>query len=119
MQERLYDLFTCFKLSLKIFVPVAIVGAIVGVIVSALGNGVNAYDVLTWIFTVGTWLNCLALLVCAIAFMRPKFLGDLDYQKQWRVHFYKMNLIGVMFVICSLMFVYLAGVDCIRFYFFS
>lgn len=117
MQERLYDLFTCFKLSLKIFAPIAIVGAIIGVIVSVAGNGINTYDILSWIFIIGTWITSLALLVCAIAFMKPKFLGDLDYQNQWRVHFYKMNLIGVMFVICILMFVYLAGIDCIRFYF--
>lgn len=119
MQERLYDLFTCFKISLKAFVPIAVVGAIVGVIAGAVGNGVNTRQVLSWIFTIGTWLNCLALLVCAIAFMRPKFLGDLDYQKQWRTYFYKMNLISVMFIICMLMFVYLAGIDCVRFYLFK
>jgi ABC-type dipeptide/oligopeptide/nickel transport system permease subunit len=115
MNEKLYDLYTCFKISLKVFLIPSIIGIIIGVILGLKGDGVHIVTILSWIFSIGTWLASLGLFVCAIAYIKTDFLGDLNHQKQWRKYFYKFNLIGVIFWICIFMYVYLIIIDLIKY----
>ena len=115
MSERLYDIFTCFKLSLKIFLIPLIIGTLIGTILGLRNGELSIVTIITWIFSVGTWVSSLGLVVCAVSFMKTDFLGDLNHQRQWRKYFYRLNLVPVMFFICMFIYGYLIILDYIKY----
>ena len=115
MKEKIHDLLLCLKLSLLIFIIPAIIGSLIGIILTLNNKGTMLINILTWIFDVGTWMASLGLFICAIAFVKTDFLKELNYQNQWRRHFYKFNLMGVVFIICMFIYVYLIILDYIKY----
>jgi len=115
MKEKIHDLLVCLKLSLLIFIIPASIGILVGILSSRAHNGSIIINILTWIFNIGTWMASLGLLSCAVSFVKTDFMRELNYQEQWRKHFYKFNLMGVIFFICMFIYVYLIILDYVKY----
>ena len=119
MNEKIYDVFTCVKIASLIFLPIALLGAVVGVILGISKSALSVGDILSWIFYIGVWISSFGLFIAAVAFVKPKHMRDLNHQKEWRKHFYKMNLVGVIFTVCFVQYIYLAIIDVLRYYMFA
>ncbi len=119
MNEKFYDIFTCVKIASLIFIPIALIGALVGVILGISKSVLSVEYTLSWIFNIGVWIASFGLFIAAIAFVKPKHMRELDHQNEWRKHFYKMNLVGVIFTVCLVQYVYLTIIDLLRYYMFG
>jgi len=119
VNEKIYDVFTCVKIASLIFLPIALLGAVVGVILGISKSALSVGDILSWIFYIGVWISSFGLFIAAVAFVKPKHMRDLNHQKEWRKHFYKMNLVGVIFTVCFVQYIYLAIIDVLRYYMFA
>jgi len=118
VNEKIYDIFTCAKIATLIFIPIALIGSLVGIILGISKSALTVGYTLSWIFNIGVWIASFGLFIAAIAFVKPKHMRELNHQKEWRKHFYKMNLVGVIFTVCAIQYVYLAIIDLLRYYMF-
>ncbi|WP_142415172.1 hypothetical protein [Hathewaya massiliensis] len=111
MQERVHDFFTCFKISLKVSLIPIVIGSLIGIIYGLVKGGLNYVLVFRWIYAMAIYASCLGLFVCAIAFMKPKYMGQLNHQKEWDKHFYKFGLIKVIGYVSAMVLIYAVILD--------
>lgn len=111
MGERMYDFFACFKISLKVYIIPIIIGALIATIYGLSKGNFNYILVLHWIYAMGTYISCLGLFICAIAFMKPKYMSKLNHEKEWNKHFYKFGLIKVIGYVSGMMLIYSVLLD--------
>lgn len=111
------DIFTSFKISLKIYLIPLILGAVSGLIYCLVKDlPINIYTLLRSTVHIGIWMSCFGLFIGAVAFMKPQYMEPLNYQNQWRNYYKLFNLIGAIISICFLMLSYSLIIDTILWY---
>ncbi|GAA0125184.1 hypothetical protein UT300019_10860 [Clostridium sp. CTA-19] len=93
----LKDLFRSFKISIIVYLIMAILGAVIGVLYCLLGETqLSLNEVFKFIMFTGIWCSCFGLAISAIAFMKPSTMEPLNHQNKWREYYGKFNLIGAI-----------------------
>ncbi|AWZ47637.1 hypothetical protein [Hathewaya limosa] len=115
-KDRLIDFNSCFILSLKVSLIPIIIGIIVGIIVGLVKKDLTYLNVLYWVYAFATYISCLGLVICAIAFMSPKHMEKLNHQKQWERYFKVFGLIKVIGYTSTFILIYSLILDIIIFY---
>lgn len=101
------DLFKSFKVSWIIYLISTMFGIIFGSIYAATTEfQFSFYNILRFIEASGVWTACLGLAISGIAFMKPKTMEPLSFQKQWRRYYKKFNLIGAILSISVYVLIY-------------
>ncbi|GAA0115112.1 hypothetical protein [Clostridium senegalense] len=91
------DLFRSFKISIIVYLIMAILGAVIGVLYCLLGETqLSLNEVVKFIMFTGIWCSCFGLAISGIAFMKPSTMGPLNHQNEWRKYYGKFNLIGAI-----------------------
>ncbi|GEM_PF-375953 len=111
------DIFTSFKISLKIYLIPLILGMISGLIYCLVKDlPISIYTLLRGTVNIGIWMSCFGLFIAAVAFMKPQYMEPLNYQNQWRNYYKFFNLIGSIASICFFMLSYSLIMDIILWY---
>lgn len=111
------DIFTSFKISLKIYLIPLILGMISGLIYCLVKDlPLSIYTLLKGTVHIGIWMSCFGLFIGAVAFMKPRHMEPLNYQNQWRNYYKFFNLIGSIVSICLFMLSYALIMDIILWY---
>ncbi|MBD8047710.1 hypothetical protein [Clostridium faecium] len=111
------DIFTSFKVSLKIYLIPIILGVIASIIYCLVKDlPISIYTLLRGPVHIGIWISCLGLLIGAVAFIKPQHMEPLNYQKQWRTYYKFFNLIGAIVSICFMMMIYSLIIDTLLWY---
>lgn len=115
VQAYTQDVFTCFKVSLKLAIIPIVLGAVIGFFyLMFTGNPITLISILAGIRSAGLIFACMGLFICAIAFLNPsKYLRPLAYEKKWKLHLAKFGLVGTIFCIFILEAIYFLAVDVI------
>lgn len=111
MRERVYDFFNCFKISLKVSLIPMVIGTLIALIYGTVKGTLNYILIFRWIYAMGIYISCLGLFICAVSFMKPKYMGKLNHQKEWDKHFYKFGLIKVVGYVSAMLLIYAVILD--------
>ncbi len=95
MKNILEDVSYCLKLSIYFFAIPFILGMIIGLI----SHGFNIIEILLWGCRVTELLAAFGLALAGISFVKKDLMRPLDYEKKWKMYFYRLNLAQVIFFI--------------------
>lgn len=104
------DFGKCIIWALKILIIPVLLGIFIGVVYNLVKhNPMTLKSILDWVKSIGMIFSCFGLFISAAGYLRPaKGLAPLNYQKEWREHFSKFNLVGAITAICAiLLFIFL------------
>lgn len=96
MKTRLRDFSECFFISLKIFLGIAIVGALIGGGI-CISRGKFDYTLLIeWIYRINIYVGCFGLFIVGLGVLKPSSMEDLSHIETWRTYFSKFGFIKVV-----------------------
>ncbi|WP_138203501.1 hypothetical protein [Haloimpatiens lingqiaonensis] len=117
MNNFFVDIKECVKISIKIILISFLLGLLVGLIGSAIKGAFDAVYILEWGGRVITYAACFGLFMAAVSFTKKDLMRPLNYEKQWKTYFIRLNLAQVIFFVSIFTLIISLAVNSILFYF--